>query len=394
MTVPETSFRLRSLKDPAEITRNHSLNFKEWGTGLTLKQYLQREVHLGSQTSCADGNLGFWSFEQHNPDTNEWQVASCLETLTRHSFYKVKGQPVKATVSHSIGAVFTPAEFRGKGLAKQLVDAVVREFDNPDAFPQYREIGQDGMQHSFSALWSDVGLYYERMGYKLTSSNDIEYKVDNATPVDKAAYDKVTFITEDMIPSLCKEDEAQLKSKMERDTEADGKTRVAIAPTEHVHELTHARAHYLAPILRPDESKRNEATGGLHRFGAKLQGVWILWTHDLANNKMNILRVHHDESLDEAAFGRAMDQLLKAAEAEAQLWSLQKIALWEQDLPRLSDGTTISLDAVKSHLTNPNVKVGTRDSSLPMWRFWKGLDTDPTTGSKVEWVMDGKYAWF
>lgn len=388
----EGKYRLRQVTEREEIQLNHSMNFVEWGKGLTQKEYLQREVHLGSQTSCRDGNLRFWSFEELDTSTGNWKVVSCLETLTRPAFYKIKGQPVQETVSHSLGAVFTPMEHRGKGHAKNMMDAVVKEFEKQDTWPQYKGLSKEALEHSFSALWSDIGLYYSKFGYQLSSIEELVLTVEEAHPVDK----DVQWITKDQIPAISQEDEKQLVGKMNADTEADGVVRLAIRPTEYAHELTHARAHYLAPLMRPDHTVQNgeEVT----RFGAVCNGVWILWTQDFAGDKLNILRMHCNETLDSKSFLVALDKLFAAAVTEAQAWGLHKVTLWKQDVPRLVDSKQLSLSSIAeacNSMDSPyKVKVQERDGSWPMWRFWKGATEDPSTGAKVEWVMDGKYAWF
>lgn len=419
----EAKYRLREVTDRQGIKRGHTLNFLEWGQGLTLEEYLQREVHLGSQTSCSNGNLRFWTLEeQYQVDGSaEWTVVACLETLTRPSLYKIKGRPVQSSVSHSIGAVFTPEEHRGKGHAKRLLNSVVHEFDNRNSWSQYKGLSEEALTHSFSALWSDIGLYYEKFGYKLTGSDELVIKVgsgDDDNAKDEGRVDGINWITEDQIPALCKDDEAQLSANMDSDTETDGITRVAISPTEHVHELTHARAHYLAPLFRGTHLESNG--GDASRFGAVLDGVWVLWSHDFGNNKLNILRVHnkiqHDDDdvqLSTAARTAAADKfvaifikLLQAAETEARAWGLQKVVLWKQDLPRVravaaadgsdGDGSAFltSLEAVSKSVKSESHVETRADSSLPMWRFWEGSTRDPTTGARIEWIMDGKYAWF
>lgn len=386
----EGTYRVRKVTEKKEIQHNHSLNFVEWGRRLSLKQYLQREVHLGSQTSCSNGNLRYYTLEEQDSQTGEWVVVSCLETLTRPSLYKIKGRPVQATVSHSIGAVFTPKEHRGKSHAKRLLNAVKAEFDDRNEWPQYKGLSEEALTHSFSALWSDIGLYYTQFGYSLTNSDELVIKVVPNTVHD---LDGVHWITEDQIPELCKADEAQLIEKMDKDTEADGITRVAISPTEHVHELTHARAHYLAPLLKPEHLDQNG--GRMSRFGASYNGVWMLWTHDFGSEhpKLNILRVHCDQTLTEPEFKAAFDKLLKAASAECAVWELDKIVVWRQDLPRLANGRPAELESLAKSL-DAEAHVETRDdSSLPMWRPWQGVTKEPS-GAGMDWVMDGKYAWF
>lgn len=372
------------------------MNYVEWGKGLSTKQYLQREVCLGSQTACRDGHLRYWSFEEQDSSTGQWVAVSSLESLTRPAFYKIKGRPVQETVSHSVGAVFTPEEYRGKGHAKRLVSAVVAMFDNRDEWPQYKGLSDEALIHSFSALWSDIGRYYEQFGYRPSDTEELAIGVRNDLSVTIDTKD-VEWIKADEVPKLSEQDEEQLKAKMDQDTELDGVSRLAICPTKYTHELTHARAHYLAPLLRPEHTTQNGAA--VTRFGAKVGKAWAIWTQDFGGNKLNILRMHCDPSLDSTEFLNAANQLFAAAVAEAHSWSLSKVTLWKQDVPRVSDtGLPLSLGSIaaawnsgqygKQHLAD----VHERDGSWPMWRPWQGAFT--SEGREMAWVMDGKYAWF
>ncbi|KAF5094623.1 hypothetical protein D0Z03_002026 [Geotrichum reessii] len=393
------AFRLRQITSREEIDFNHSLNFKEWGMGLTIDKYIEREIHLGSQSSCANDGIKFWSYERQDADTGAWIVVSCCETLTRPAMYKVKGVPVRDTTSISIGAVFTPTEHRGKGYAKVMLDLVVEKVDEEEGtFKQYEQLSSDAVAHSFSVLWSDVGYYYNKFGYTLTDNRELVFPVPQVASEEETVIAPHKFIEEADIEDFAVRDTAQFVRDLDTWTEADGITRVAITPSAHVHELTHARVTFLAPLLRPNE---HAAIHTVH-YGAQHAGVTLLWSQDFGNNKLNILRVYSDrefalDSEDEEAFLNTLTVLLQASAREARRWNLKKVTLWRQDLPGSDIVKAELLEKVVARVKADlkyDAKLEDRDGSWPMVRFWKGQTTLANGTEKVKLVNDGKYAWF
>jgi hypothetical protein len=394
------TFRLRSLTSREEIDYNHTLNYKEWGQGLTTEQYLEREIHLCNQPSCANDGVKFWSYEQQDPNTKAWTVVSCCESLTRPAMYKVKGSPVRDTTSISIGAVFTPMEHRGKGYAKDMLDRVMEKFDEEKgAFAQYDQLSPEALEHSFSVLWSDVGYYYSKFGYALTENREVAFPVPEVAP---AGEDEATvadkFIEEEDIAAFAERDTAQFVRDLDAWTEADGTTRVAITPGADVHELTHARVAFLAPLMRPVE----HAIIHTVHYGAQRDGVTLLWTQDFGNNKLNILRVYSErefspESADEMAFLQTLMALLQAAAQEARRWNLKKVTLWLQDLPGPDEAKPALLEKVAAQIKADigyDATIQERDASWPMVRFWKGQTALAGGSEQIKLVKDGKYAWY
>lgn len=394
------TYRLREISSREEIDYNHKLNYIEWGQSITLDQYLEREIHLANQSSCTNDGAKFWSYEQQDPATKAWTVVSSCETLTRPAMYKVKGSPVKDTTSISIGAVFTPKEYRGKGYAKDMLDRLMERFDEEKgAFPQYNQLSPDALEHSFSVLWSEVGYYYSKFGYDLTEVREIGFPVPEVAPAgeeEAAVADK--FIEEEDIPAFAERDTAQFAQDLDAWTEADGTTRIAITPGADVHELTHARVAFLAPLIRPTE---HAAIHTVH-YGAQLDGVTLLWSQDFGNNKLNILRVYSERefapgSADEQAFLQALMGLLQAAAREARRWNLEKVTLWLQDLPGLDEAKPDLLEKVAAHIKADigyDAEIYERKTSWPMVRLWQGQKALAGGSEQVKLVKDGKYAWY
>lgn len=363
--------RVRIITNPKEVDETHIINAGQWGKGLTLDQYIGREQHLDAQESCLNGNFKAWAYEIRDNDDAEWQRVSCFETLERPAFYKQKGSEIEYTSSYSIGAVFTPEEHRGKGYAYKML-----KLGND-------EIDKNSDPHSFIALWSDVGLYYERVGYKLTENRELILKRKLSASVEVPA--GVTPIYKDGVAEFARKDTAQFRQELETKVEKDGITRVVIEPTKIVHDLTHARVEYLAPILRPSELKSE----GKIQFGAQYGLVSMLWAQDLSNDKVNVLRVLNEGESGEK-LTESLEVLLTAAIDQAARWNLSKVAFWVQDVP-VADKLGL-LQELEMRMDNKGVSanIDVRDGSWPMVRFNHGKCAD----GEMEWINDGKYAWF
>lgn len=483
--------RVRPLSSLYEIQRSHSQNYIEWGRGgLSLKNYLKREQHLCNQTISRGGNSKYWTYEvfvpnqtSSDPTDGKWVSVSCCESLTRPALYKVAGKPVRTTVIHAIGAVFTPAEYRGKGYAKKLVDYVSKMFDQRHGVfgPLYDQLESDlDFQNSSSALWSDVGRYYEFFGYKKSSNMELVIHLPKEHSQNNDRGEHVSWLTEDDVRKLGELDTRQFTRALDYLVEQDGVPRTAITPSWEVHEMTHARAHFVAPLLRRDQvasgvgldrdalvgvdsdsldyvsSSSSSSSGSesepltddeseeqligkvdkkglgaqkvksVKYFGAKSGPVSMIWSQDIGNNKLNVLRVVVDdeyikqnESQDGSQIKQQVlahfDKLLKAATEDAMLWKLSKITMWEQDVPRVirTEGprkgeifVDISLDDVAESWNQYNQEHGLGLEAHPEERADSWPMARPMNGRKEGWnkseqeeqtqvlVFDGKYAWF
>ncbi|VVT57801.1 uncharacterized protein SAPINGB_P005876 [Magnusiomyces paraingens] len=435
-----TQYRFRKVSSPTDIRTNHSANYLEWGRGLTHDQYTARERHLGSQPPCLDGHISYWSYEELSENDNSWTMVSCCESLTRPALYKTKGSPVRQTICHSVGAVFTPIPHRGKGHARRMLALLVEKFDQTDApdspfcdlyanlarqpfaIEDDEAIRKDRVLNSFSVLWSDVGTYYEKFGYK--ASSNLEMVITKLTPSDSdlaGSVDGTVLLTEADEVEFAAKDTAQFIKQLDYMTEADGTPRAAILPSTDLHIMTHARAHFVAPLLRPDqvpdgvthpEGPVPNDFRSVQHFGAALQTgshMSILWAQDIGNNKLNILRslVEPPEGAklvsSKEALAADLVTLLQAAVAEARRWHLSKVTLWIQDLPRdpVTGADLLTLeDVVEAWNSQPNdsqyakfpAAISEREDSWPAARPLGGRKSGGSPQQVL--VFDGKYAWY
>lgn len=465
MVQQDSQFRIRKVSDLSDIFLNHSANYEEWGRGLTHAEYLGREQHLGSQPPCLDGNISYWSYEElqnnnqqqqqhelngnsnnNNNNKSNWKMVSCCETLTRPAYYKIKNKPIGETICHSIGAVFTPAQYRGKGYAKKLLNYVISQFDDRNgAFaPLYDALdkrlsssssssssnkvneeeeakSKERFQNSFSVLWSDVEYYYNSFGYKLSSNFELVIPItktdSNNNNNTKIIDNEIKWLTEKDVAEFSLQDEYQFREFLSADTQYDGIPRAAIIPSANVHQMTHARAHFVAPLLREHlvdkvqlsssllskttkvvENNNNNSNikssskpiliegdvdgsissrigtiKSVEHFGAKCGNVSMLWTQDIGNNKLNILRIIVDnndiiiksnekEKKLEEILGNVF-KLLNAAIKDASRWELSKITMWQQDIPR----GIIVLEGEKGSYSSPSIPLFSLDDLATFW---------------------------
>lgn len=402
--VESSNLRVRQVYDIKEIQENHGANYLEWGRGLTKEQYLAREQHLGSQPPCQNKNISYWRLEILDEATGEWKMASSCETLNRPAFYKVKGKPVQETTSISIGAVFTPEEYRGKGYARKLLNHVIEQFDikDGDFKHHFESLNDEQFQNSFSVLWSDVGHYYDSFGYKLSTNLELVIPL-TSEPIKEKLDSKIEWFTEDDVAKFSDADQKQFMDDLDHLTEQDGIPRAVIKPSKEVHQMTHARAHFVAPLLRshlvdkkPEEITKKIKT--VEYFGAKCGPVQMLWTQDIGNNKLNVIRVMVDSQVrDSIAPKQVLESivaLLEAAAHDAKKWELSKITMWAQDLPFKPK---LSLQEVRDawnakHGDTESGKLSDREDSWPMMRPHGGRKEDGKVQQQL--VFDGKYAWY
>lgn len=375
---PSSKFKLVSLCDCEEIQQCHRNNFIVWGNGLTQDQYLQREELFGSSGTAKFGNQTYWALKKLNEQTGEYdEIVSSMETLLRPAYYKSKGKPVVKTHSHSIGSVFTLPHHRNKGYATIMFKLVTDALDGWKA----NYLTEQERSRTFSALWSDVGNYYEQFDYQLTDNQEI--KLDLAQTADLAWPKGVSEISDRQeINKLAKLDEAQLQRIMNKQTEADGVTRVAIIPSAMVHLSTHVRANYYS---RQCFKVKDES---LKRFGARIDdGLWTLWTHDFVPDKLTLIRIFADESKSHEEVLDGTIKLIEAAIVEANKWKFKQFTLWLQDLPLQLQGNH---QEIINHFKTESfkVKLESRPDSWPMIRYYKNQSDNK------QWIYDGKFCWY
>ncbi|KAJ3780731.1 hypothetical protein GGU10DRAFT_321361 [Lentinula aff. detonsa] len=164
-----------------EVSRRRT-GASAWGSGMTLDEYVQRDIDLQDSECGREGRYLTWVLAPRNdPHTLDF-LCSCetfrrsgLTSRMNHTSPKPDSEPLIEQVEcYGIASVFTPPQYRGKGYARLMMSLlhwalagnkltptgnIKFPFDiwgSPPAPP--KELGMGDA--TFSALWSDVGDFY------------------------------------------------------------------------------------------------------------------------------------------------------------------------------------------------------------------------------------------
>ena len=128
-----------------EKVEQWSKNGASWKGALSLDAYQKRERHLLETTLAKDGGITHWVLV--DSDARDRRVLSGCETLRKKALIAQNGKVIDV-VCHSIGSVFCPPEFRGKGYSQRMM----RELG-----PRLETWQTDNAPSLFSVLFSDIG---------------------------------------------------------------------------------------------------------------------------------------------------------------------------------------------------------------------------------------------
>ncbi len=265
---------LRPATDAEKRTRDE-VTFAQWGTRLTLPQYLERELLLRDHP---------WSRLQMT--TWLWvdgaDVLSSCETFRNDS--TVGATPGS---SFAVASVFTEVGKRGQGHAVRMMSALVAT------------LGQRPDTQS-SVLFSDVGApIYERSGYRGVPAFDWLLPPANF-PVE------VEWLAQPVPAPLHR---------------PAGEGTLVLHPSAEQLDWHHARSRLYAQLLRRP---------ALAHYGARTAHGTAWWTAQFKSDELLILWL-------DAPDARAAAPLLRAAQTQAHLAGLPKVRVWETfslaDLP-------------------------------------------------------------
>ncbi|KAF9288677.1 hypothetical protein BGZ68_010800 [Mortierella alpina] len=344
---------------PETIQRTWTNNKHEWGKTIDTDTYYSRERHLASQDFASGGKLKFWilvpkTFSPEHPDLD--LILSAVETYDRPGMIATKEHGVKDVLSISIASVFTPAQHRGNGYASHMMKLLWKEIEPMEKV-------------AFTFLYSDVGpTFYGRLGW--TPKRSDELVIPTSHPVTDTESSIVESVTDKDLAELIRRDaqlvRGSLQVRLDEAFTTPSTVLVVVTPETSCIQWLHARSRFVAQdILKLD---KHEVT----TLGARdpCSDSFILWFHDLLEHKLVIIRWRLDAKAGDAT-ARA---LVRAAQREAQKWSLSSVVVWNPD-QSLAD--LLGLD-IKS-----------REGSIPSL----GLTSPAFKADNVEWILNEKYAW-
>ncbi|CAG8549023.1 10225_t:CDS:1 [Paraglomus brasilianum] len=335
---------LTIVKANAEQTKITNRNsFVEWGKGLSLDQYFERETILANLDFTRDNFIVWVLVPKEDPNTLD--IISSCETFRRTAFVTISPGVIEEHICYSIASVFTPPSNRNNSYASTMLLLLSNKLKEQGA--------------SFSFLYSDVGpVFYRRLGWQVYSHTEI--RLDVSKPIEYEGNVTLTPIKYNDIKHIAEKDCGLLKLEMRY----TGQRAMAVVPSASCIEWMDMRAKYFANACDIDEptewgtvvSSRDDSL------------EFVLWCHEFNEKELLVLRLRTDGSNHQVT--RA---LLRQAQTEALKHNLDKVIIWNKNIADV--------------LNKDEIEIVERERSLPSLAWYHDNSGD------IEWLLNEKYAW-
>lgn len=322
-----------------DIVQTRKNNAEAWIGDFNIEQYLARDDMLANNHAANGLHFRTWKLE------DEGKIVSACETLQRSAYRKAKGEAGKEVPEFVVASVFTPSVFRKRGYAGHLLTDVTKEHQ------------KDGIV----TLWSDVGNYYAKFGYKLGNCEQITAKISENQQHSEAPIDGVTLLdNHQVVTEILPKHIKQVKETVDNMVESDGKTRFAVIPH---------RGMYEQLAIRSDHHRDSLNQSPVTSYGGTTKNAWMAWAPFFSSKTVFI-----------TAMGGPANELALLFKA-----CLREAAAYGIDVMVFKD-TVVDIVAFEQALKDAGVKyeLAEREGSWPMF----------VAPEECEWVCAGKYAWF
>ncbi|GME69310.1 unnamed protein product [[Candida] boidinii] len=410
MTISDPqNFELELTLSPKIYSYCQSRNYETWGIGLTNEQYLEREVVSYQGPMCnasrdflkdREGVL-YWVLRDKTivkkdaDDEDTYNIVCACETLGRKSIVydpngnEGKGQIHQDILSTVIGSVYTFPEFRKRGYASNMFVLLIKKME------EYL-YGANSSNLNFSYLYSEVGEYYSRFGYKSFHIPLFEFKVPEPTttttetliPIDKVNnyLDHSEILKfgefEELMETYKNKFETAFKESVKGNKD---KYIVATYPNARINDWFHRRGIHTYFCRNSQDGDSNEAKiRELSKelvFGLKLKSNpdnFLVYHQDVASNELVILLVNSDSNenyvkliQDTIKLSSISDKINKHKIKKVKVWITELITDFSDRLSfkqRLEDFEAFKEDEI-------NLKLGERKQLIDLYNSLKSEDS-------------------
>lgn len=404
-------YELVELNDQDLINFTRTQNAAAWRGQLSAEQYIERERVLGKTKICSlkvNRLMVFMLRDKANPTSK----LCSIELLIRKSWlYKNIGGKVqrKDVLSGCIGGVFTYPEHRGKGLAQVMVDKLV-------ARAKLDILGEDG----FTFLYSEVGEYYTRNGFKSFEVPLLKVPLSqrDATPIlgvpgvtTSLAGCSASLLTYHQFGDLLEFHNRQFNDEITAKVLSDHTERVSINPTLDIVDWFHIRAKFISSKIFYQQDidftdlSLDEVNDHFHKINPDVFGIQlvnssgeiiagIIWTYEFSSdaNYVTILKIITDNtskySRDELCkeLIAQLKTFIETPRDETPKFEFSKLVLWQSEISE----TVLSWltgDEFKGVANNSN---GSRSAIL----INNAEDDSKLQKGNLIWEGNDKLPWF
>ncbi|OQS01853.1 hypothetical protein THRCLA_05704 [Thraustotheca clavata] len=323
--------------------------FDSWGAPhLTLEKYIERENCLRATKFAQETLTGYVLVPRTDPKTKD--ILAYVEVFRRPSvLFPDNASGIIHEKGFSIGSVYTPVKHRKKGYAATMLARVI-------------EVMQaEAKSYIMSNLYSDIGpMYYASKGWLVHRSDEALIPVAAVIPPSDLAPCPVIYSVDSYVAleHVAKASQQSMEKNLKQG-------QVYFPLTASCILWFDARSRFFAAHLRGLTSF--PTCHGSYKVDARGQVTdQVLWMHDFRGNKLVILHW----SVQPAYTWH----FLEIAAKEAAKWNLEKIMLWNVEVP----------DALKQFN-------GPRDDSLASLMVKKLPEINGNIA--LEWIGNEKYAW-
>ncbi|RGB26065.1 hypothetical protein C1646_722115 [Rhizophagus diaphanus] len=344
---------VKATPEQAIITNKNS--FGEWGTHLSLEQYLSRETSLASLPFTSE-NFTVWVLVPRSTPETTTNILSACETFLRPAL--IISSSLQKQNCYSIASVFTPQEHRKNGYASYMMELLGKKLKE-----NFQEVG-------FSFLYSDVGpVFYSRHGWKVFEHKEIQFNIENENfdSITSEAIN-VTQLSYSDIEEITKYDCSLIEKEIDFNST---KYKVVSLPTFECYEWTFARSEFYAKVKGFKEP---------NIWGAKVTNKedkvigFVFWTYNFSDNTLQILRIRSPDT-------NTTKLLIRQAKLYASYYNFKKITVWNPDLKLFTETVIIE-----------GGELIERTKSLPSLA-WYNNKSSSSSKDDVEWILNEMYAW-
>ncbi|KAH3680389.1 hypothetical protein WICMUC_000320 [Wickerhamomyces mucosus] len=360
---------LEETTDYEVICYTRQQNSAAWKGNLTEEQYISREKKTSDSGISIKRDepqfLGLHSFilkDLSLPTSGDKfdQIVAACETLNKRAWVAINGE-VKEVAAPCIGGVYTLPHHRKKGYAEKMIEQVNKFWDE--------KLDKD----SFIYLYSEVGDFYSRVGYKSfeVPVHKIKGLANFEIPLIDSKFDKLTFESYgDLIDNLSD----NIKNKLIIKSKATSKHLYSQRPTLDQFTWFHIRDIHTREALSI-ESDKSEC------FGVKIDDEnFIIWYHEWGSKELAVVK------LSSSSFD-SLQKLFFAAVKEVQNTNLDLIYLWDSTIPQDYHNEFIKF----VEQTFPETKFDQSNGSISAIR---PIDEKRRDLLNYSWENNEKWCWF
>lgn len=393
---------LHITKSKEDILQCQANNFVTWGEPLTLKQYQHRDainyessyMNLNRDDYFKDINGGIY-FILKDSKTNI--IESACEILIRDSWIANNGKLIDCK-SAVIGSVYTVEKFRGKGNASLMINELNLKM---------KQFLKNEFDTAF--LYSEVGEYYSKFGYKSFNKPviEIDLSINNQFNLNNNFKYNPLFMDFNEISS---DYFNRMKELVINQSILKKGNHFMLKPNIKIFEwfANRARVNYWAinhPLVpapygieqersnNNNNNKVNEILNIITGFTIKDEQNrlnYIIFYPQFHSNDCYILLMHSDRK--ENAI-----KLIKLVINQCKKWGMKKIYGWETDIGDYNnigdqENTNSFLSFLKDNGINYHIKE--TNSSLSAIQFLNKDSNNDNNKIPTYWDGNGKWCWF